>query len=357
MHIIRPNGGLSQKWSMALICWCLTVAPVCGIEISTWMPRADLSSPRLGPTAVVLEGQIYLLGGAEGPLWSGTIATVEVYDPATDTWTPKADLSRDRAVIAAVALEGKIYAIGGHRGTSNTAVGQTIAEVYDPASDTWTRIADLPVDRGNAAVAAVDGKIYVIGGSNILGNSQSEVNMYDPVADTWTPKARIPLSIHGHRAGVIGGLIYVVGGRSFSDISNRLYVYDPVTDTWTRKADMVSGRMQPGGVVWENKLYAIGGGQGDGVRKTVEVYDPVTDTWSPEVDLPAVNVGMGAAVVEGRIYVFGGRREADVFSGHRRHASLGQSRGDVLHRRYAPGGGGCAGSRHGGDGATRQCDT
>ena len=38
-------------------------------------------------------------------------------------------------------------------------------EVYDPATNTWAKKADIPTRRGALAVSEVNGKIYVIGGT------------------------------------------------------------------------------------------------------------------------------------------------------------------------------------------------
>lgn len=48
-------------------------------------------------------------------------------------------------------------------------VGRTV-EVYDPATDTWTRKADMSTRRWAPAADVVDGKIYVFGGSQRWAN-------------------------------------------------------------------------------------------------------------------------------------------------------------------------------------------
>ena len=59
-------------------------------------------------------------------------------------------------------------------------------EAYDPATDTWTKKADMPTAKGHSAIAVVGGIIYVIGGPGENREALSSVEAYDPATDTWT---------------------------------------------------------------------------------------------------------------------------------------------------------------------------
>ncbi len=64
-------------------------------------------------------------------------------------------------------------------------------EVYDPATDTWESKTPMPAARSDVAVEAVNGKIYVFGGSKRTGTywaGLKTVEEYDPVRDLWTSK-------------------------------------------------------------------------------------------------------------------------------------------------------------------------
>jgi len=87
--------------------------------------------------------------------------TVEVYDPATNRWSRKADMPTPRYALAVAAVNGKIYAIGG-QGAHFTPLATV--EIYDPVTDTWSTGTDMPTARSSLAAAALNGKIYAIGG-------------------------------------------------------------------------------------------------------------------------------------------------------------------------------------------------
>ncbi len=182
------------------------------------------------------------------PSAQASIHTVEEYDPATDTWTQKANMPTRRTFLCAAAVNGKIYAIGGViAGEPADPDWDTRAvEEYDPATDTWTRKADIPTQRSSAAACVVNGKIYVIGG--VIGNLHnapiSTVEEYDPATDTWTGKANMPTARVWASTSVVYGKVYAIGGANYpsSTVFSSVEEYDPTTDVWTTKPDMPTAR-------------------------------------------------------------------------------------------------------------------
>lgn len=63
---------------------------------------------------------------------------------------------------AGAALDGKMYITCGRRGEDYLKELQC----YDPKTDRWDVLADGPVRRAWHGMAALLGKLYVIGGSN-----------------------------------------------------------------------------------------------------------------------------------------------------------------------------------------------
>lgn len=96
----------------------------------------------------------------------------------TPRWCPSASV-----------INGKIYVMGGSINESN---GLSVVEEYDPTTDTWTEKADMPTARWYFSTSTVDGKIYAIGG-NIGGNNYtSSVEEYDPNAEAVESKEKLP---------------------------------------------------------------------------------------------------------------------------------------------------------------------
>ena len=143
---------------------------------------------------------------------------MEAYDPATDTWTKKADMPTARALLSTSEVNGKIYAIGGetpHHGTALSAV-----EEYDPTTDRWTEKANMPTPRPYLSTSEVNGKIYAIGGvaqGALREPALSVVEAYDPATDTWTKEADMPTPRSNLSASAVNGKIYAIGGETRHD--------------------------------------------------------------------------------------------------------------------------------------------
>ena len=157
----------------------------------------------------VIGGKLYVVGGLDEFVGNdGTL--LEVYDPSTNSWTVRAPMPTPRADVASVVMNGKLYVIGGQVvNPDQTGAGLTaIVEVYNPASNTWSKGVPMPTPVARAGAVAVTnsaGKAvaYVIGG--VFGGccppSFSNQNLlYDPTVPNQPPVA----VANGPYAGTVG---------------------------------------------------------------------------------------------------------------------------------------------------------
>jgi hypothetical protein len=135
----------------------------------------DLVHPRLGHTATVLKnGQVLLVGGLDLDLSGGTAETIgsaEIFDPTSGHFLPTSrDMISNRMGHSATLLgSGQVLLAGGMSGTADlhgVSFSSLIsAEIYDPASDTFTATGDLHTARVlHAAALRRDGKVILGGG-------------------------------------------------------------------------------------------------------------------------------------------------------------------------------------------------
>ncbi len=141
---------------------------VAGVQVydtnsGTWTQSADMLTGRWGHSAVVLNGLIYVFGGASA-LGGWNVYSSEVYNPQTNTWTAISNMPTARYCLIACSLEGSIYTIGGWKQSSHGPVYDNV-EVYNPDQDMWFTETPMPVARAVLASTVVDGKIYVYGGA------------------------------------------------------------------------------------------------------------------------------------------------------------------------------------------------
>ena len=119
-------------------------------------------------------------------------------EDAAGTWSKKAPMRHARNELQAAAVNGKIYVIGGGytetkdgKPADNITSGYT--EEYDPATDTWRERAPMPEGGTHNGIAVLDGKIYIAGG--FAGNRHTlptaSLHSYDP-GDQHVAKAHVP---------------------------------------------------------------------------------------------------------------------------------------------------------------------
>jgi N-acetylneuraminic acid mutarotase len=92
-----------------------------------------------------------------------SVTRLDEYDPATDHWRALADLPQPLDHLAVEAVNGKLYAFGGFANVIHAGASDAALE-YDPASNTWRRLPPMKGPRGAAGAAVINGKIHVIGG-------------------------------------------------------------------------------------------------------------------------------------------------------------------------------------------------
>ena len=80
---------------------------------------------------------------------------------------------------------------------------QGIVHVYDPATNTWTQVASMPLalSHYNASTVLFDRYIITVGGENPHNVAQPYVFAYDTVLDRWARLTDLP---NPRRAGVAG---------------------------------------------------------------------------------------------------------------------------------------------------------
>lgn len=253
---------------------------------------------------------------------SCTIEVNPVLAQPSGSWASEAPMPTVRRGLGVAAVNGKIYAIGGFPDVS-------VNEEYDISTNTWTTKAAMPTPRHSFAIAVYQNKIYCIGGmSNNLTSQQSSktgaIEVYDPATDMWQTKKPIPITRMQLEANVVNGKIYLIGGRTGGQYSTLSLneVYDPTTETWATKTPMPYPVIHYASAVVDNKIYVIGGqDEFNGTMNLAvnQIYDVETDTWSFGAPLPSVVWISAAGATSGifapkRIYVIGGQPDKSLGS-------------------------------------------
>jgi hypothetical protein len=276
------------------------------ILAGNWERMGDFEGlPRSGAVCVVLDNKVYVSTGYyNGNADDYRLKDMWEYDPTTQQWTRMADmpdeaLARNKAVGFGAA--GKVYVGTGYGEyvTEGITYEEKLKDFYeyDPATKTWTRIADFPgTARYDAIAFSLNDKGYV--GTGYDDNELSDLWQYDPATGQWTEKASYDGSTRrGAVVFVIDDKAYVCTGVSNGTYVSDFYYYDSDADTWTQLRNIADisdygydddydNIIRSYGVafVMNGKGYVVTGSRG-GAGETCWEYDPATDLWNEKTGL------------------------------------------------------------------------
>ena len=152
--------------------------------------------------------------------------------------------------------------------------------------------------RSGSGAAALDGRIYVVGGQDRAVH-YSSMESYDPKERKWTmcPSMKHPRS--GVATVVLDRYIYAIGGRdrhrqAYYDIVERFNVDAQLWELFHR---LTHSRAWPAATVFKNQIYVTGGYDGQLRLKSVEKFDEDEQKWKRSGDMVEFRAGCGSAVL------------------------------------------------------------
>jgi hypothetical protein len=282
----------------------------------TWGSTGSLNISRSGHTATLLaNGKVLVVGGDQ----AGNGA--ELYDPSSGTWSVTGSLNIARSGHTATLLQsGKVLVAGGGGGDGR-------AELYDPATGTWSITGGLITDRGGqTATLLQNGQVLIAGGwfdeGDGIASFVASAELYDPATGTWSVTGNLNAPRSSHTATLLpDGRVLIAaggfdnwapdkGGFAVSPTSlNSAELYDPATGTWSVTASLKTLRTAHTATLLPNGKVLVAGGYywttdgntpNDGTfpcgdiwtcrakaLDTAEIYDPVAGNWSATVNLNA----------------------------------------------------------------------
>lgn len=274
--------------------------------VGTWTPTGSMSTTRQDMTASLLhDGRVLVAGGR---LYNGSEtyrASAELYDPASGTFSPAASMSQPRSIHTATVLaDGDVVVSGGYCGCVLAS-----SERYHPATDSWSASGSLTWStNGHAAALLGDGRVLAAGGGSFFGFFANAAT-YDPVANVWTAAPPMSDARYSYTAtSLANGEVLVAGGYDGSTRTATAQLFDPTTNTWSSAGAMSTPRSgQTATLLPSGKVLVAGGYGPSGVLASAELYDPTTNTWSPAASMSvARQIHVAALLPGGRVLVAGG---------------------------------------------------
>jgi len=184
-------------------------------ETNTFTPTESMTSPRYSAVADRLQdGRVIIASGVDS---NTSVATAEIFDPARGTFSPTADMQYDRLYAAGAVLGSGGFLIAGGKKADVSPMSHT--EVYDPASDSWTKVGELAELRtGARALTLQSGKVIHLGGYNQLEQTAvADIEIYDEASASWTLIGELVKKRLSFTATLLAdGRVLACGGVTFS---------------------------------------------------------------------------------------------------------------------------------------------
>jgi uncharacterized protein (TIGR03437 family) len=235
-------------------------------------------------------GQLIVTGGSSRSTTNRTTVVInslaKIFDPATDRWTRIANMLFPREDHSLTMLEngaqdglyaGSALVIGG-RGLNRGEYSSRTAELYDLSTNTWRRVANPSTSHIlHTATRLNDGRILVIGGMDERGRANGLVEIYDPNANKWNTLMSLTTARAGHRAIMLdNGRVAIIGGSNDSGDVSGIEIFDPQTNIWSSGGTLNVGRARHTATRLNDGRILIVGGESAAARLSAEIYDPQT---------------------------------------------------------------------------------
>ncbi len=247
-----------------------------------WIHLSSMQTARDQFAGCVIDNEIFVFGGNDPTgfnLYTGekyNIATdtwssisdnphyEHLYDPSWGWGVEE---------VTGVALNGKFYVFGAHGGYNEFENYGVFSynQMYDPVTDTWTTLAEKPTTVSASVAVVYNDKIYLFGGIFADSGSGTEtfydiVEAYDPISDQWEYVTEMPILLSDMAVSVHNNTAYLVGGFNYDtfEFNDEVMAYDFETDTWIRNyciAPYEATRAYPWAhaPVVDGKMYLAGG--------------------------------------------------------------------------------------------------
>ncbi|KKT40338.1 MAG: Kelch repeat type 1-containing protein [Candidatus Collierbacteria bacterium GW2011_GWA2_46_26] len=197
---------------------------------------------------------VYVIGGNGLRISSYSIA--HKYNPETDRWQRLADMPTKRCALGLAYLDGKIYAVGG----ADNKRPLSAFEEYDVEKNQWKNLPDMPTAREHLFSVTIQRFVYVLGGyQNDRFHNVNTFERYSIGRKVWEKLAPLPAKISGFSACIYGKSIFAFGGEQGWATSDEIYEYKLKEKKWFRRGNMPAARYAGAVISAEDGIHIVGG--------------------------------------------------------------------------------------------------
>ena len=268
----------------------------------TWTDTGSLATARSGHTATLLpDGRVLVVAGNS----DGSLASAELYEPTSGTWTDTGSLATARSLHTATLLpSGKVLVVGGSQGGNDIFAS---AELYDPKNGSWTATGSLAQARAeHTATLLSDGRVLVAGGYYVYPGTfyLASAEVYDPASGTWTATGSLGIARSNCSSTLLpSGNVLVAGGYGGTSVLDSAELYDPgIAATSVKGSGFIDGHLDEATFSVRARL------TGDQRIGSFSFSDPAAGLTITDASIRRLSINGNSANFNGRADLGGGNR-------------------------------------------------
>ena len=291
-----------------------------------FVATGSMGTARRFHTATLLgNGKVLVAGGEDAA--ATAFSSAELYDPTTGVFTPTTgNMTAPRVGHTATLLgNGKVLITGGATDATENALAS--AELYDPATDSFTATTGSMASArvSHSATLLNNGKVLIVGGDSIFYNNMANTNIkslasaeiFDPSTGTFAATGSLSVARESHTATLLNDGRVLVAGGSDGALNNptpaaivyaTAELFDPTKGTFTAAGMMASGRdFFTATLLGSGKVLAAGGANTVAFLATADLFNPTGTNFAAAGNMTATRSYHDASSLnDGTVLLTGG---------------------------------------------------
>ena len=248
--------GFSVRWAAAIAGIC-ALLPGCATHPPVNTALAPLPESITSFGAVTADGWLYAFGGHKGErhdysveMVSGSFHRLRLSDGRAWETLPSSTPGQG---LALVARDHYIYRVGGmaarnHEGAKQDLYSLSLVQRFDARRQLWEDVAPLPAPRSSHDAVVIGNKLYVAGGWQMMGAKTKPVWPSNALTlDLAHPQSGWkefpqPFRRRALALAALDSRVFCIGGMDSNDEPTlAVDIYDTSGGTWTKGPDLPQG--------------------------------------------------------------------------------------------------------------------
>ena len=187
-------------------------------------PYHPMPTPRCSPAVVMYDIWLLVAGGYAG---GRALATVELLNTSTNQWLAASSLPTPCSSLTSAIVDDHGYIVTSSKQVYRVSLPDIVSQTVDQSTASksptlWRRLPDTPLERSTAI--SLRGYLIAVGGRHD-NRTRTDIHLYQPESEQWTKVGDLP-NVRYYCSCVVlpSGELLVAGGQESSVRTSRVDV-------------------------------------------------------------------------------------------------------------------------------------